>query len=349
MLASMCSRRPMIFALASNASSIVPTLSRPCSSARITSERSQRHFTGRSILRAAHKRQPVLDILPALRAEAAAHVAAHHADLALRHLEHHVGEHVAHAVRIVHVGVERVAVFRRIIGADRAARLHVLRVDARDHVAPFDDMRGLGECRLGRRAVAALGGVRDVVRILVPHTRRIRLRSFGDRRHRWQRIVVHDDEFRRVLRLRQRLGDHHRHRIADITCAIDDERGTLRREHRRAVALLARHRSLRHRNAVVRVVGPGVYRDHARRSFGRRGVDRADPRMRVRRAHEHAPGLPVQRLVVLIAALAGEQPHILEATDRLADAELHRGRRARDVVHAPGTSTNRHEIEPSGP
>ena len=78
------------------------------------------------------QRQPVFDILPALGTEAAAHVVAHHAHAALRHLEHHVGEHVAHAVRVVHVGVQRVAIFRRIEGADRAARLHVLRMDARD-------------------------------------------------------------------------------------------------------------------------------------------------------------------------------------------------------------------------
>ena len=42
------------FASASNASSISPTLSRPCSSASSTSERSHFHFTGRPSLRAAH-------------------------------------------------------------------------------------------------------------------------------------------------------------------------------------------------------------------------------------------------------------------------------------------------------
>ena len=275
----------------------------------------------------------MLDILPALGAEAAADVVAHHAHAALRHLEHHVGQHVAHAVRVVHVGVQRVAIFRRIESADRAARLHVLRMDARDHIAPLDDVRRLRERRLGRRAVAALGGVRDVVRVLVPHTRRIRLRRLGDRGHRRQRIVVHHDKFGRVLRLRQRLGDHHRHRIADIAHAIDDQRRTLRREHRRAVALLARHRRLGHGDAVVRIVGPGEHRHHARRARRRRGIDRADPRMRVRRAHEHAPGLPMQRLIVLVAALAGQQPQILKPADRLTDAELHGGGGVRNVVH----------------
>ena len=180
MLASMCSRRPMIFALASNASSIVPTLSRPCSSASITSERSQLPLHRPPDLARRPQHQPVIDILPALGAEPAAHVAAHHAHLALRHLEHHVGEHVAHAVRIVHVGVQRVAVLRRIVDADRAARLHVLRVHAGDHVAAFDDMGGAGERRLGRRAVAAFGGVGDVVGVFVPQARRVRFRRFGN-------------------------------------------------------------------------------------------------------------------------------------------------------------------------
>ena len=105
-------------------------------------------------------------------------------------------------------------------------------VDARDHVTPLDDVCRLRERRFGRRAIAPLGGVRDVVRVLVPHARRVRLRRLGNRCHRRQRIVVHNDKFGCILRLRQRLGDHHRHRIADIARAIDHRRRTLRREHR---------------------------------------------------------------------------------------------------------------------
>ena len=194
-------------------------------------------------------------------------------------------------------------------------------------------MRRLRERRLGRLTVAALGGVRNVVRVLVPNARCVRLRRIGDRCHRRQRLIVHGDKFGSILGLRQCFGDHHRHRIADIARAIDHQRGTLRCEHRRAVALLARHRRLRHRNAVVRVVGAGVNRDHARRARCIRGIDRADQRVRVGRANEHAPGLPMQRLVVLVASLAGEQAHVLDATDRLADAELHRGVGGRNVVH----------------
>ena len=277
--------------------------------------------------------QPVVDILPALGAEPAADVAAHHAHLALRHLEHHVGEHVAHAVRIVHVGIQRVAVFRRFIEADRAARLHVLCVHAGDDVAAFHNMGGAGEGRLGRRAVAAFGGVGDVVGVFVPQARRIGFRGFGNVRHRRQRFVIHHDQFGGVLRLRQRLGDHHRDRVADIARAVDHHGGTLRREHRRAVALLARHAGLRHRDAVIREVGAGVDRDHARGGSGGCRIDRADQRMGVRRADEHAPGLAVECLVVLVAALAGEQAHVFHAADRLADAEFHVGGGFKYVVH----------------
>src|SRR5271165_2233731 len=51
----MCSRNARILAFSSKASSISPMLSRPCSSARMTSERSQLHLTGRPSFFAAHR------------------------------------------------------------------------------------------------------------------------------------------------------------------------------------------------------------------------------------------------------------------------------------------------------
>src|SRR5207245_11627585 len=85
--------------------------------------------------------EPVLGILPALGAEGAAHVADDHADRVLGHAEDAGGQRVAHAVGILHVGVERVAALARIPGAQRAARLQVLRVHARAHAAAADDAR----------------------------------------------------------------------------------------------------------------------------------------------------------------------------------------------------------------
>ncbi len=277
--------------------------------------------------------QAMIDVLPALGAEPAAHVAAHHPHLALRHLEHHVGEHVTYAVRIVHVGIQRVAVLCRFVQTDRAARFHVLRVHAGDHVAALHNVRGARERRLGCRPVAAFGGVGDVVGVFIPQTRRVGFRCCRNVRHRGQGFVLHQHQFGGVLRLRQGLGDHHRDGVADITRTVGHHGGPLRREHRRAVALLARHPRLRHRNSVVHEVGAGIDRDHARCGRGRLRIDRADQRVRVRRADEHAPGLPIERLVVLVAALAGEQANILEPADRLADAEFHVGGGFKYVVH----------------
>ena len=210
----------MIFALASKASSISPILSRPCFVG-------QQHFGAFAapLHRAADlacrpQRQAVFDVLPALGAEAAADIVAHHAYLALRHLEHHVGEHVAHAVRVVDVGVQRVAVLRRVEDADGAARFHVLRVHAGDDIAALHDVRGAGEGGFGGRAVAAFGGVRDVVRVFVPHARGVGLRRGGNVGDRGQRFVLHVDQFGGVFRLREGLRDHHRHRVADIAHAV---------------------------------------------------------------------------------------------------------------------------------
>src|SRR5215475_4067079 len=89
----------------SSASSISPTLSRPCSSAITASLRSQVHFTGR-------------------RSMAATMLERSNSHLALGDLEHVLRQHVAHAMGILHVGIEGHAILARIVGAERAARLH---------------------------------------------------------------------------------------------------------------------------------------------------------------------------------------------------------------------------------
>ena len=267
--------------------------------------------------------QPVVDILPALDAEPAADILHQHAHLALGYPEDVVGEHVAHAVRVVHVGVERVAILARVIGPDRAARLHVLRVHAGDDVAtPHDIGRG-SEGRVGCRAVTPFGGVGDVVGVLVPHQRRVGACSGADVGDGRQCLVRDLHELCRVLRLGERIGDHHRDGIADITRAVGDERRALRREHRRSVTLLAWHVGLGHPQPVGGVVGARVDRADARRARRRGRIDGNDPRMRVGRTHEDRPELEGQDAIVLITPLAGQQAHVLEPPHGLANAELH--------------------------
>ena len=74
--------------------------------------------------------QAVLDVLPALGAEAAADILRDHPHLALGHLEHALRQHVAHAMGVLHVGIEDHAILALVVGAERAARLHVLGVHA---------------------------------------------------------------------------------------------------------------------------------------------------------------------------------------------------------------------------
>src|SRR5262249_61168584 len=106
--------------------------------------------------------EAVLGILPALRAEAAADVVGDHPDAVLWDLEDVSGQRVADAMRILHVGMERVPALALVPDPERAARLHVLGMDARDDVTPGDHAVGAGERGVGGRAVAGLEEIRDV-------------------------------------------------------------------------------------------------------------------------------------------------------------------------------------------
>src|SRR6185437_5830981 len=71
------------------------------------------------------ERQAMLDILPALGAEAAADIAGDDANPGVGNLEHRAGEHVAHAMGVLHIGIKREALLVRIVETERAARLHI--------------------------------------------------------------------------------------------------------------------------------------------------------------------------------------------------------------------------------
>ena len=264
--------------------------------------------------------QPVLGVLPALGAEGAADVAHDHADRVLGHLEDVGGQRVAHAVRILHVGVERVAALAGIPGAQRAARLQVLRVHARDHVAPAHHPRGAREGRVGRGLVAGLVQVGDVVRAGVPHRGPAAGRG-GRGGHRGQRSVIDLDPCGGVLGLGERLGHDHGDRIAHVAHALAGQRLVRRREHRRAVRALALER---HRHGAERIaqVGAREDRQHAGQLRGGLRVDAREARVGVDRAHDHGVRLPGEIDIVVEAALAPHEAHVLEALDPLPDPEL---------------------------
>jgi hypothetical protein len=87
------------------------------------------------------------------------------------------------------------------------------------------------------------------------------------------------------------------------------------------------------REAVGGRVPPGQRREHA--GQGERGsvIDRADARVRVRRAHEGGVDLAGQADVVAEAPAAGDQTRILLARERLAEAPGRRARAGREEAH----------------
>ena len=274
--------------------------------------------------------EAVIDVLPTLGAEAAANVTDHDADFAFGHLEDHVGEHVADAVRIVHVGVEGVTILALVVGADGASWFHVLRLDAGDHVTAANDVGGFGEGGFGGRAVAAFGGVGNVVGVFVPEPGRVGHCGVGEQGDGGERVVFDFDQFGGVLGLGDGFGHHHGDDVADVADAVDHHGRAGRGKHRRSVTLFARHGRLGGIDPVVGVVLAGVDGGHAGRVRRGGGIDGYNSGMGMRGADEHTPELARQRQVVLVVPLAGQQPFILEPTDRLADTKLHHYRPSDD-------------------
>ena len=264
----------------------------------------------------------MLDILPALGPEAAADVTCDHPHLALGYLEDVLRQHVAHAMGILHVGVERHAVLALVIDAKRAARLHVLGMHARDDVAALDDLGGALDRLFGRGLVPALDEVGHVVRAIVPDGGCTGLHGVLGQGHGGDRLIVDLDQLGCVLGFRQCVGNHHRHRIADVAHAVDDQRRPLRSVHRLTVGSLPRHVGLGHAEPVGNHVVAGEDGDHARRRGRGLRIDGPDLRVGVRRAHEHGVGLPREVHVVDEAALSAQQPRVLETQYRLADSIL---------------------------
>ncbi len=266
--------------------------------------------------------EAVLDVLRPLDAEAAADVADDDADRRLGDAEDIGREHAARAVRILRARVQRVAALAFVEVPDRAARLHVLRVDAAHDVAPAHHVRRAREGGIARGAVAHLEHVGDVVGTLVPDGRRAGTGGVRGRSNRRQRLVVDRHLLGGVPRLRERLGDHHRHRVADVAHSPAREPRVGPGEHRRAVGALALEGHRGRPEAVGGKVVAGQHRDGAGRLRGSGDVDRADARGGVRRAHHHHVRLPGKVHVVDEASLPAQEARVLEPRDRLTDAEF---------------------------
>ena len=162
--------------------------------------------------------------------------------------------------------------------------------------------------------------------MIVPHRRLAgieRLPGLDDRR---QHLVIDLHQLGGVARLGGGVGDDNRHRVADMPHPVARQGRSRRHRHFRAVAIGDRAHARDRADAIARQILAGENANDTRSRYGRRGLDRSDPGMRMRRAQHRQMGLTRPDNVVEIAAASGQEPPVFGASDRLSNAELrHRG------------------------
>ena len=196
-------------------------------------------------------------------------------------------------------------------------------------------MGGGGEGGVDLGGVAIVIVERDVVGDVIVELRRAGLGGFRGVGHGRQRIDIEFDGFGGVARLRQRLGDHEGHGIADKAHLVGHQRRAVGLQQRRAVAVLQRQAAGEGVVIGGGEVGAGPDPEHAGHRLGGRGVDAADDAVGVAGAHHPGIGLPRQAEIVGVFALAADQRVVFLAADRLPDAvflqcdSVFQGRRGR--------------------
>ena len=119
------------------------------------------------------------------------------------------------------------------------------------------------------------------------------------------------DEFAGVLRGKRALGDHHRHRLADMHDAVAGERRTVRQDELGAAA--ARHRRVPRNIADALHVLRGEDGNDAGCVRCRRNIDTDDAGKSVRRTHEKSESLVWQWRIGDVAAEAAHQCVVFDA------------------------------------
>ncbi len=154
----------------------------------------------------------------------------------------------------------------------------------------LDHMAGLGESG-GRglgAAVAHLGG--DVAGAFIAQQRR----AFGggalEVHHHGQLVVIDHHGLGGIAGLLKRFGDHGRHRLADEAGALMRQGAPGRRCAIGAAGALEGGSTRHGLDASGHQIGPGDHAQHAGHGRCRVGVDRANGRVRVGRAHEARDG-----------------------------------------------------------
>ena len=233
-----------------------------------------------------------------------------------------LGDAIAEQPGPLEAAVQRVAAGAGVVHASDAAGLDWVGGNAVDDEALLDHVGCAHERRIDLRLVAGLVEIGLVARTIVVELRRILLERIARGHHGRPRRVIDSDALGCVAGDVERIGDHHRERIADMHGATDGDGRSRRLVHRAAVALLIGCQRGKRAQAVGTVVLASQHRVDAWRfqCFGR--VDAADIGMRVRRAHDGGEQLIGELEIVEIAAISREQARVLASPYRLPNCKL---------------------------
>ena len=183
----------------------------------------------------AHHLRDVFRVRAGLQAERTADVVGEDPQPLLRNL-HDRGDRIAHGGSALRADAQRVEVGGRIVARGRAARLHrsddhslVHHRNARDKFRGSEDFVDFSRIRF------RIGGRprpvdRKVARRLRPHLRRAGSQCLARVDHRCERFVFDGDELGGILRGGSAVGDHHRHRLADMHHPFGRERRSMRHD-----------------------------------------------------------------------------------------------------------------------
>ena len=165
-----------------------------------------------------------------------------------------------------------------------------------------------------RGDIAVLGGERRW-----PDLSRIAGGRLFDGHDRGQGLVIDLDQISAVLGCIARLGNDHGDRVAHEAHDIGSQWQSRRRDDRRTIGPLVKMHEGHTGQAVGDHVGAGENGDHAGRTARVAGIDRADSRVGMRRAHEPCVRLTRYRKIVSEATLTAEQTIVFQPAQRLAD------------------------------
>ena len=265
--------------------------------------------------------QRIFAVDKAFCAKAAADIGGDDAQLFARNLQNVFGDNVAHAMHALAADIQRPTIAGGVIFGDRAARLQIIGDDARVDDFNFDAMARLSENGVGLGLVANMRVIGDIIGRPGKHQRRARRQGALSIDGGGQRSPSDLNRLRRVARLDFACGHRHGDDVADVMCfAGGDDR--VRLEGRlRAVGIF--HRGDAGQRPQSDKIGRGVNTLDARHRLGRLQVADDEARMRVRAAQKHRMERPGGRIIRCIAPLARNQPDILNAPNRLANAKLH--------------------------